>query len=188
MKLGMMFYRFGILGLLFGPGVFFEEPLKSDLAQHHSALAYALLLYCFPVLVGFSLIVMTEESFREDDKRISRLIKALSVLTICWFLLWWFIWSGMGPQMLNQADLFLRYGTYLNLGGLGLALAFLVWALRTSSPGKSLTRYIVSTGWLITYTSAMSLHVQPTLKHWTGPGIGGLLVALGALLISNDLE
>jgi|SRR5579859_6952498 len=186
MKLGMMFYRFGILGLLFGPGVFFEEPLKTDLAQHHSALTYALLLYCFPVLVGFTLIMMTEESFRGPDSRLSRLIKALSILTVCWFLLWWVIWSEMGTA--NSQDLFLRYMTYLNVGGLALGLACLFWALRAGSPGKSLARFILSAAWTITYTSAMNLHVQPTLKHFMGPGVGGLLVALGALLISRDLD
>ena len=185
MKLGMTFYRFGVLGLLFGPGVFFEEPLKTDLAQHHSALPYALLLYCFPVLVGFTLIVMTEESFRESDSRVSRLIKFLSVLTLCWSLLWWVIWGGM---TVNGADLFIRYMTPLNLGALALAAGCLLWAFRTVSPEKKLVRYIMATGWLITWTSAMNLHVQPTLRHLIGPGIGGLLVVLGVLLISQDLD
>lgn len=186
MKFGMMFYRFGVLGLLFGPGVFFEEPLKTDLAQHHSAMPHAILLYCFPVLVGFTLIVMTEESFRDPDNRVSRLIKALSVLTLCWFMLWWVIWGGLGTA--GSMDFFLKYMTYLNLGALALAVACLVWAFRTSLAGKSLLRYIAASGWMITWTSAMNLHVQPSLRHLIGPGIGGLLVVLGALFISQDLD
>ncbi len=186
MKLGMMFYRFGAMGLLFSPGVFFEEPVKTYLAQNHSALTTLLLLYGFPVLVGFTLLMLTEDFFRRIDSRIALLVKALSALTIFWFILWWVIWGSMAPP--NSADLFLKYLTYLNSVGLALGLAFFIWALTSSSAGKGVTRFIMAAGWMISYTSAVSLHVQPTLRHFMGPGVGGLLLLLGAIFIAQDLK
>lgn len=186
MKLGIMFYRFGAMGLLFAPGVFFEEPVKTYLAQNHSALTTLLLLYGFPVLVGFTLLILTEQAFRQIDGRIALLIKALSALTVFWFILWWVIWGSMTQP--NSPDLVIKYMTYLNLAGLALALACLVVAVRTKGIGKSTARFIMAAGWMISYTSAINLHVQPTLKHFIGPGVGGLLVVLGALFISQELD
>ncbi|HEY5039031.1 MAG TPA: hypothetical protein VIJ93_08185 [bacterium] len=188
MKLGLMFYRFGALGLLFSAGVFFEEPLKTYLAQNHSSLTTMMLLYCFPILVGFTLLMMTGDAFQKIESRFALLFNALSVLTLCWLALWWVLWTSMAPQMANSQDLFLKYLTYLNLLGLGIGLAAYLWGYKTAHPGIRVTRFIMAAGWTISYTSAINLHLQPTLRHFMGPGVGGLLVVLGALLISQDLD
>jgi hypothetical protein len=187
MKLGLMFYRFGALGLLFSAGVFFEEPLKTYLAQNHSSLATMMLLYCFPCLVGFTLLMMTGEAFQKIESRIALLFNALSALTLCWLVLWWVLWTSMAPQASNSLDLLLKYMSILNLLALALSLAAYAWGWRTAHPGKRVARFIMAAAWTISYTSAINLHLQPTLRHFMGPGIGGLLVLLGAIFISQDL-
>ena len=144
-----------------------------------------LLLYGFPVLVGFTFLVMTEGAFRQLPARFALLFKALSALTFFWFGLWWVIWGSMNS--LNSADLVLKYMTFLNLFGLALGLGFFIWAWITAGLGKSTTRFMMAAGWMISYTSAIQLHVQPGLRHLMGPGVGGLLLLLGAILISQDL-
>src|ERR1041384_6145276 len=88
MKNAMTIYRLGALTLLFTGGVFFEEPLKSLLVQDHSALSSMLLLYGFPVLAGFSLLVLTGGALQSGEKRILLFCNALSALSIFWLLLW----------------------------------------------------------------------------------------------------
>src|SRR5260221_10925126 len=107
MKLGLMLYRFGVLGLLFAPGIFFEEPVKTYLAQNHSVLTTLLLLYAFPVLVGFTFLVMTAEAFHKIEGRFVLLFKALAVLSTFWLILWWIIWRSM--NLTNSTDLFIKY-------------------------------------------------------------------------------
>ncbi len=188
MKLGMMLYRFGALGLLFSAGVFFEEPLKTYLAQNHSSLTTMMLLYCFPCLVGFTFLMMTGEAFEKIEKRFALLFNALAALSLCWMMLWWVLWTSMAPQMANSQDIFLKYMIVFNLLALILGAGAYFWGYKTTGTGKGVARFIMAACWAISYTSAINLHLQPTLRHFMGPGVGGLLVMLGALFIAQDLD
>ena len=107
MKLGITFYRFGILGFLFAPGVLLGEPLKTLLAQHLDVddLSPALR---FPRLGWFH--------HADHDRRrinppipVARLLNGLSALTLFWLILWCVMWSGLDAKAGNQADLVVKY-------------------------------------------------------------------------------
>ena len=183
MKIGMMLYRFGALGLLFAPGTFFEEPVKTYLAQNHAALSTLLLLYAFPALVGFTLMIVTEEVFRNMPPRFVLIYNILAGLTLAWLLLWWSLWATMPPPHPN--DLVLEAMKPLNAIALAAGFGIYIWAWRTKSHSKRVLRFVMTVGWMMAFTSAMNLHMQPTLRHFMGSGIGGLLLILGAIFMAQ---
>lgn len=187
MKIGIMLYRFGILGFLFAPGVLFEEPLKTLLAQNHGALATYVLLYGLPVLVGFTMLTMTEEGFRTPPPVIARLLNALSALTVFWLLLWWILWAGLPEKAGNQADLFVRYLSIVSLAGTAVGLGGYVWGWTAGNTARKTARFLMVIGWNVSFMSFLNLHLDPTMTQLKGPGFGGLLVLAGIYLISREL-
>ena len=105
------------------------------------------------------------------ESRMALLFNVLAGLTIAWLMLWWFLWTSMTPPHAN--DLVLEYMRPLNLLALGAGFGIYIWANRTKSIPRRVLRFVMTAGWMITYTSAVNLHMQPTLKHFTGPGVGG---------------
>jgi len=187
MKFGMFFYRFGILGLLFAPGVFFEEPLKTYIAQNHDALTNLILLYGFPVLVGFSMLAMSQAGFKSPDVRIARLLNILSGVTVAWLLLWCVLWFGIGSQAGNPADLVMQYKVFIGFLGWAVGVAGTVWGWKAPDLAKKTTRLMVVSGWNITFVSFLNLHLEPTMRHLLGPGFGGLLIITGVYFVTKDL-
>lgn len=187
MKFGIMAYRFGILGFLFSYGVLIEDPLKSYLAQHHEALTTYILLYGFPVLVGFTLLSMTEENFRGPHAIIARLINSLSAVTVFWLLLWCVIWFGMAGKAGNQNDPFVRYITFIALLGPAIGAACYGWAWKMATLAKRTVWFLIAIGWNISFMAFLNLHLDPTMGHLKGPGFGGLLVIGGVSLILQEL-
>lgn len=187
MKFGITVYRFGILGFLFAPGVFFEEPLKTYLAQNHSALTTYILLYGLPVLVGFTMLTMTNEAFRNPPAVIARLINALSALTVFWLLLWCVIWSGLDAKAGNQADPFVKYILIVGLVGALVGFAGYLWGWKAPDLAKKTARFLVVIGWNISFMSFLNLHLEPAMGHLKGPGFGGLLVMAGVYLVLKEL-
>jgi hypothetical protein len=188
MKLGIMLFRFGILGFLFAPGVFFEEPLKTYIAQNHGDLINMVLLYGLPVLAGFTLLAMTEEGFRSPHPIQSRLLYGISAVTCFWLALWTVLWFGMSAQSGNSMDLVVRYMGYLGFFGCltGATAYYLAW--KTPDPGLRACLFVGVVGWNFAVMSAINIHLQPTLHHLTGPGFGGLLAIMGIAFISRSLK
>ncbi len=188
MKLGIVFYRFGILGFLFAPGVLLQEPLKSLLAQNHAALLSYVLLYGLPVLVGFTMLMMTEEGFRNPPAPMERLMNGISAVTVFWLILWCVIWSGLDSNGINQADYFIRY--LIVVGPLGALIGAVIygWAWKIKVPAEKIPFFLMAIGWNICFMSFMNLHLEPSMGHLKGPGVGGLLVMGGAYLILGDLR
>ena len=187
MKIGLMLFRFGILGLLFSAGVLLEEPFKSDLAQHHDQLTTYLLLYGFPVLVGFTLIAWNEEGFRSPIPLLSRLISALSLLTLFWLLLWCLLWPGLAMSAVNPNDPFVQHIVFLGFTGLLVGAGFYAWAWKNKDLAKRSAWFMVVIGWNICCMSFLNLHLNPTMGHLKGPGIGGLLLMAGISMIMREL-
>lgn len=188
MKLGITLYRFGILGFLFAPGVLFEEPLKTLLAQNHSALMTYVLLYGLPVLFGFTMLIMTEEGFRNPPAQAARLLNGLSALTIFWLVLWCVIWSGLDSKAGNQADPFVRYLGFVSLMGPLVGVGLYRWGWKAVTLSQRTMRFLMAIGWNVSFMSFMNLHLEPAMGHLKGPGIGGLLVMAGVYLISETLK
>lgn len=188
MKIGILFYRFGILGFLFAPGVLLQEPLKTFIAQNHSVLTSYILLYGLPVLVGFTMLMMTEEGFRNPPVPMYRLMNAISAVTVFWLILWCVIWSGLDSKAINQADYFIRYLIVVGPLGALVGAGIYAWGWKTGDLSQKLLRFLMAIGWNITFMSFMNLHLEPTMGHLKGPGVGGLLVMAGAYLIMGDLQ
>lgn len=190
MKIGITLYRFGVLGFLFAPGVLMEEPFKSALAQNHSIFSLSpwLLLYGFPVLVGFSMLAMTEEQFREPHPGLARLINALSALTVFWMVLWCILWSGLDAKAGNQADLIVKNLFLLGIVGTVVGVGIYAWGWKAANAGQKTARFLVSVGWNVSFMSALNLHLEPAMGHLKGPGIGGILVMVGGFLILRNLQ
>jgi hypothetical protein len=187
MKIGIMLYRFGILGLLFAPGVLLEDPLKTYLAQNHQALTTYILLYGLPTLVGFTMLIMSEEGFRSPPPAFARLLNALSLLTIFWLLLWCFIWAGLGPKAGNPSDPFVKYILYFGFLGTAVGAGCYGWAWKLSSVAKRTAWCLIAIGWNISFMAFLNLHLDPAMGHLKGPGFGGLLVMAGVSLILREI-
>ncbi len=188
MKLGITFYRFGILGFLFAPGVLLGEPLKSFLAQNHSMMTTYILLYGFPALVGFTMLTMTEEGFRTPPTPVARLLNGLSALTVFWLVLWCVMWSSLDAKAGNQADLVVKYLGIITVLGPLVGAALYGWGWKTADLAQRTLRFLMAIGWNVSFMSMMNLHLDPTMGHLKGPGIGGLLVMSGIYLIQGDLK
>ena len=188
MKLGITFYRLGILGFLFAPGVLFGEPLKSLLAQNHSMLTTYVLLYGLPALVGFTMLTMNESGFRNPPDPIARLINGLSALTVFWLILWCVMWSALDSKAGNQADLVIRYMIFLIPVGPLVGAGIYGWGWKATSLPLRTLRFMLAIGWNVSFMSMMNLHLDPTMGHLKGSGIGGLLVMSGVYLIMGDIK
>jgi hypothetical protein len=188
MKLGMLFYRFGALGLLFAPGVLLQEPLKTLLAQNHSMLMTYILLYGLPALIGFSMLIMNEEGFRNPPVPMARLLNSLSALTVFWLILWCVMWSSLDAKAGNQADLVVKYLGFISFLGPLVGAGLYGWGWKASDLSLRTLRFLMAIGWNVSFMSMMNLHLDPTMGHLKGPGIGGLLVMTGVYLIMRDLQ
>jgi hypothetical protein len=146
------------------------------------------LLYGLPVLVGFTMLAMTEESFRNPPPVIARLINALSALTVFWLLLWCVIWSGLDSKAGNQADLLVKYLAYVMLLGPAVGAGIYGWGWKSKDLAQRICRFLIAIGWNVSFMSFMNLHLEPAMGHLKGPGIGGLLVMSGAYLILENLK
>jgi hypothetical protein len=186
MKIGIYLYRFGILGFLFAPGVFFEEPLKTYINQNHGILRDMILLYGLPVLLGFSMLMMTREAMVNPDKRIAALLNALSALTVLWLVLWCVLWAGFNGKVGNPNDLVVRNLTRLDLLGPLVGAAGYVWGWLTPNAGKRTGRFLMTIGWCVSFMSLLNLHLDPRMAHLRGPGIGGLLVMAGVYMVARE--
>lgn len=184
----MLFYRFGILGFLFSAGVLLEDPVKTLIAQNHSVLSSYILLYGLPVLVGFTMIMMNEDGFRNPPIPVSRLINCVSALTVFWLILWCVIWAGLDSKGINQADLLIRYLNIVGPLGALAGAALYGWGWKTADQSQRMLRFMIAIGWNICFMSFMNLHLEPSMGHFKGPGVGGLLVMGGAYLIMGDLQ
>ncbi len=187
MKLGITFYRFGILGFLFAPGVLLVDPLKTLLAQNHPMLTTYVLLYGFPALVGFTMLMMNEEGFRNPPVPMARLLNGLSALTVFWLLLWCVMWMALDSKAGNQADLVVKYMGFLGPIGPLVGAGLYAWGWKSTDPQRTL-RFLMAIGWNVSFMSMMNLHLDPTMGHLKGPGIGGLLVMSGVYLIMGDIK
>ena len=186
MKIGIYLYRFGLLGFLFAPGVLFEEPLKTFLNQHHDQLTNMMLLYGFPLLLGFTLLMMTREAMAAPDKRIANLLNVLAGLTVLWLVLWCVLWFGFAGKVGNPDDLVVRYLTRLDLLGPLVGAAGYAWGWRSADLGIRTSRFLITMGWCVAFMSMLNLHLDPRMGHLKGPGIGGLLVMVGVYLILRE--
>ncbi len=188
MKLGITFYRFGILGFLFAPGVLLQEPLKTLLAQNQSMLSTYILLYGFPALVGFTMLMMNEQGFRDTPVPMARLLNFLSALTVFWLVLWCVMWSALDSRAGNQIDLVVKYLVFLAPIGPLVGAGIYAWGWKASDVSQRTLRFLMAIGWNVSFMSMLNLHLDPTMGHLKGPGIGGLLVMSGIYLITKDIE
>ena len=188
MKLGITFYRFGILGFLFAPGVMFQDPIKGFLAQNHAMLTTYMLLYGLPVLIGFTMLMMNEQGFRNPPVPMARLLNSLSALTVFWLILWCIMWTALDSKAGNQIDLVIKYLGFLAPIGPLVGAGIYAWGWRTTNLAQRTLRFLTAIGWNVSFMSMLNLHLDPTMGQLKGPGIGGLLVMSGVYLIMKDIE
>jgi len=177
MKTSITVYRLGAMSLLFAGGVFFEEPLHSQLSQNQSTLLSFLLLYGLPVLAGFSFLALSKDNLQSGDKRILHLCNGIAVVSLTWLCLWVSIWSSMMAFPLSL----------INLAGIGLSALIYGLGWRKSAVDRALW-FLMSAGWSLGYMGWTNLYLQPTSKHLWGAAIGGTMVLIGAFLLRGDMD
>jgi len=54
--------------------------------------------------------------------------------------------------------------------------------------GERSARFLMTVGWAVSYMAWFNLYMQPTLRWLWSTAIGGLLVVLGAYLLSRQFK
>ena len=188
MKLPMILYRLGAFGVLLTLGVFGEEPLASSLRQNPPSWLGDAILFGFAGIAGLLLLSVQESSLRKNSRTLMFLSHGAALIAIVWLILWCFVWLAMMSNMGEKAEMFIKHTAYLHLFGVSFAMAGYVTGWMARGLGERSARFLMTVGWAVSYMAWFNLFLQPALKWLWAPGIGGLLAALGAFLISRKLK
>ncbi|HVZ79760.1 MAG TPA: hypothetical protein VHE12_03035 [bacterium] len=164
-----LLYRLGAMTMVFSGGVFFDEPYRDYLARDHSQFNSLLLLYGFPVLVGFSLLVLSAEVLKSGEGAIRRLCMGLALVSFCWLGLWVLVWR-MTPGPLPWP---------MHLLALGAVAAAILMGFRQDRIEGKQAWFLTVIGGSVGYMGAVNLLLQPATRHFIAPALGGLLVIAG---------
>jgi hypothetical protein len=187
MRLGLVLYRIGGLGLLLTAGVLMEEPLFSSVRQSTSAWASLSILYGFVVLAGLILLGLKPKEFGQASNS-SYVCHGLALIAVLWLVLWCFVWLALMSNLGDKAEMFIKHTAYLHLFGVGFSMAGYATGWMASHQGERSARFLMTVGWAASYMAWFNLYLQPTLQWLWAPAIGGLLAAAGAYLISRQFK
>ncbi len=188
MKLGLILFQLGALGLVLMAGVFLEEPLVGSLRTNSASWASLSILYGFSVLAGLLLIPVRSGWFKEEGYRLMFLSHGLALIAVLWLILWCFVWLAMMSNLGERAEMFIKHTAYLHLFGVSFSMAGYATGWMTPRKGERSARFLMTVGWAISYMAWFNLYLQPTLQWLWAPAAGGLLVVLGAFLIERALK
>jgi hypothetical protein len=188
MRLGMILYQLGALGILLSAGVFWEEPLAGSLAQNPASWASVLILYGFVVAAGFFLVFVRVSWLEQNKRSLMYVSHGAALLSVFWLLLWCFVWLAIVSTKGEQAEMIIKHMAYLHLFGVSFSMAGYATGWMTSQMGERSARFLMTLSWAVSYMAWFNLYLQPSLRWLWAPAIGGLVAALGAFLVSRSLK
>ena len=199
MKKEMTVLYAGAIGLILSASVFFEGPLHDQWAGNPEVLNSLMILYGFPFLLGSSLLFLKREQFENNSDRTMVMAHAAAVVGLIWLVLVWCFGLWLSQIMMaDNADMNVRHTADLHMFGVGFALAGYMAGWLVREKGLRALRFLMSAAWSASYMALFNLLLPVltgsrsadglALKGLWFSGIGGLLVVLGAFLISRNLR
>lgn len=192
-------YYLGATGLVFSIFVLFEDPLHSQWSGNPDVLSSLIILYGYPFFVGLFLIFTRWNHFENNSDKVMVLSHAAAVVGLIWLVLPWCFGLWLSQIMISDnADMNFRHTADLHMFGVGFALAGYMAGWFVKAKGLRALRFLMSAGWTASYMALFNLllpvlisskaSANVTLKGLWFSGIGGLLLVLGAFLISRRLK
>src|SRR5262249_29645083 len=143
MKLGLIFFRAGALGLVLMAGVFLEEPLASSLRTNSASWASLSILYGFAVLAGLFLVSVQAGWFKEESYRLMFLSHGVALISVLWLILWCFVWLAMMSNLGEKAEMFIKHTAYLHLFGVSFSMAGYATGWMSPRKGERSARFLM---------------------------------------------
>jgi hypothetical protein len=188
MRTALIFYRLGALGLIGTVGVFMEEPLYSSLRLNPGTWVSVSILFGFAVAAGVFLVFARPQWFEAGGQKLMLFSHGAALISILWLILWCFVWLAMMSNMGDKAEMFIKHTAYLHLFGVGFSMAGYATGWMAFQRGERSARFLMTVGWAVSYMAWFNLYMEPTLLCLWSPAIGGLLVVLGAYLLSRQFK
>jgi len=188
MKLGFLLYRLGALGVLLTIGIFWNEPLVSDLKRGNSNWLTVLVLFGFVIVAALLMLLLNERSVEQNNSTFMYISHGLALLSVVWLLLWCFVWLAVISTRGESAEMFIKHTADLHLFGVGFSMAGYASGWLAPQLGIRSVRFYMTSGWAVSYMAWLNLFLQPGLQWLWAPAIGGLLVVLGGFLITRSLK
>jgi len=188
MRLSLILYRLGALGIFLTLGVFAEEPLAGTLRQNPSAWLSNAILFGFAGAAGLLLLSVRSSWLRGNNRTLMFVTHGAALIATLWLILWCFVWLAMMSNLGDKAEMFIKHTAYLHLFGVSFAMAGYVTGWMARGLGERSARFLMTLGWAVSYMAWFNLFLQPELKWLWAPGVGGLLAVVGAFLISRELK
>ncbi len=188
MKLGFPLYRLGALGVYLTIGIFWNEPLVTDLKQGQSSWPTVLILFGFAIIAGFIMLFVRKDWIEQNNRTLMYVTHGLALLSILWLLLWCFVWLAIISAKGASAEMFIKHMADLHLFGVGFSMAGYASGWLAVRLGERSARFLMTTGWAVSYMAWLNLYLQPGLTWLWAPAVGGLLVVLGGYLMNRPAK
>ncbi|HEY5037813.1 MAG TPA: hypothetical protein VIJ93_01930 [bacterium] len=188
MKIAFAIYRAGAIGLVLIVGVFWQEPLVDSLRQNPVSWLNALILFGFAACCGLFLFSVKPVWLAQGNRTLMYFAHGAALLSILWLILWCFVWLAILSGMGDKAEMLIKHTAYLHLFGVGFSMAGYATAWMLPGLGERSLRFLMTTGWAVSYMAWFNLYLQPGLTWLWAPALGGLLVIGGAFWVSRRLK
>lgn len=185
MKLGTILYHWGALGVVLTLGLFFQGPLADSLRQDPASSFGLVILFGFAGAVGFLLMILGRSAWTTGSQKTFYAAHGAALISILWLILWCFVWLARMMALGDQAEMFIKHSAYLHLFGVSFAMGgYATGWMGPQGPVRN-SRFLMTVGWAVSYMAWFNLYLQPKLIFLWGPAVGGLLVVLGAFLMTR---
>jgi hypothetical protein len=188
MNRSTLVFRIGSLGLILTFLAAWEEPMAGALKLHPENWPAVAILFGFPVLLGVLALIFSMRSWEKAGRGIWMVSHGAALLTVLWLILWCFVWLAILSNLGEKAEMFIKHVSYLHLFGVGFTMAAYFTGFMASSPGEKAARFWMACGWGASYAAFFNLYLQPTLKAFWAPAVGGLVLCLGAYLLARSYK
>lgn len=188
MKLGFLLYRLGALGVFLTAGIFSNVPMVIDLQRGQSNLPTILILFGFAIIAGVILSLVRPSLIENNSRTLMFVSHGLALLSILWLLLWCFVWLAIISAKGDSAEMFIKHMADLHLFGVGFSMAGYASGWLATRLGERSVRFLITTGWAVSYMAWLNLYLQPGLTWLWAPAVGGLLVVLGGYLMNRSAK
>jgi hypothetical protein len=188
MKLGFWLYRLGALGIYLTIGIFWNEPMTADLQNGQSNWPTVLILFGFAIAAGFIMLFVRPALIENQSRPLMYVSHGLALLSILWLLLWCFVWLGIISAKGDSTEMYIKHMADLHLFGVGFSMAGYASGWLATRLGERSARFLMTTGWAVSYMAWLNLYLQPGLTWLWTPAVGGLLVVLGGYLMNRSMK
>ncbi len=188
MKLSLVIYRVGALGVLLSMAVLFEDPLAGSLRQDASSWLGVAILFGFAGLAGLLLFCVRYSWLKGNSRNLMFFAHGAALIAVLWLILWCFVWLAKMMNMGDSSEMYIKHTAYLHLFGVSFAMAGYAMGWMSPRWGERSALFLMAVAWAVSYMAWFNLFLQPALKWLWAPAVGGLLAALGAFWISRQLK